>query len=139
VLDDNHETILGILCDGANDKSAYSNDSELTDKEKQEILNAINKLRSDNSNATPEEWRKNLIEKYRNLHNVVKRNLSNLWPALEFELSIKNILTIKGCTLLFAGIILGPPSSLKTQVIELLRKWPHTFYTDSFSAKSFVL
>ena len=33
---------------------------------------------------------------------------------------------------------MGPPSSLKTQAIELLRYWPQTFYTDNFSAKSFV-
>ena len=38
----------------------------------------------------------------------------------------------------FAGILLGNPSSLKTVGIELFRKWDNTFYTDSFSAKSFV-
>lgn len=72
------------------------------------------------------------------MHDIVNRNLPNLWPALEFELSILKILNIKNCTLPFAGIILGQPSSLKTQCIELLRSWPNTFYTDNFSAKSFV-
>jgi hypothetical protein len=38
----------------------------------------------------------------------------------------------------FAGILLGRPSSLKTVGIELLRKCPQTYYTDNFSAKSFV-
>ncbi len=66
------------------------------------------------------------------------KNLPNLWPPLEFALSIKMILNIKDCTLPFAGIILGPPSSLKTAVIELFRKWPQTYYTDNFSAKAFV-
>jgi len=59
---------------------------------------------------------------------------------LEFGLSIKNILHIKDCTLPFAGIILGPPSSLKTLVIELLKKQKRAspFHTHSFSPKSFV-
>ena len=47
-------------------------------------------------------------------------------------------MNIEGCTLPFAGIVLGRPSSLKTVGIELFRKWIHTFYTDNFSAKSFV-
>lgn len=69
---------------------------------------------------------------------MCKKNLPNLWPALEFALSIKTILNIKDCTLPFAGILLGSPSSLKTVSIELFRKWPQTYYTENFSAKSFV-
>ena len=65
-------------------------------------------------------------------------NLSGLWDSLEFELSIMKILNIKDCTLPFAGILLGAPSSLKTVVIEALREWINVFYTDSFSAKAFV-
>lgn len=57
---------------------------------------------------------------------------------LEFALSIKTILNIKNCTLPFAGILLGPPSSLKTVVVELFRKWVNSYYTDSFTAKTFV-
>ena len=53
-------------------------------------------------------------------------------------MSVKSILNIKCCTLPFAGIILGPASSLKTVVIELFRECHHTFYTDNFSAKAFV-
>jgi hypothetical protein len=37
-----------------------------------------------------------------------------------------------------AVIVLGAPSSLKTQGIELFRKWPTTYYTDNFSARAFV-
>ena len=44
----------------------------------------------------------------------------------------------KDCTLPFAGILLGAPSSLKTVGIEAFRKWNHIFYTDNFSAKAFV-
>ena len=79
-----------------------------------------------------------LISKYQNLRNTCNDNLPGLWDSLEFELAIQKILNIKDCTLQFAGIILGPPSSLKTVGIELFRKWINTFYTDSFSAKSMV-
>ena len=88
--------------------------------------------------SSPEKWRTKLIEKYENLYDVVQKNLPNLWHSLEFELSIKNILNIKGCSLPFAGIVLGKPSSLKTAGIELFRKSKHTFYTDNFTARSFV-
>jgi hypothetical protein len=139
VLDDNHAIILqGILCNDANDKSAQSNNSQITDKKKQEIIDDIEKIRLDHRSITSEEWRNELEKKYQHIQDIVKKDFPSLWPALEFELSVQKILNIKGCTLPFAGIILGPPSSLKTQVIELLRKWPHTFYTDNFSAKSFV-
>ena len=107
-------------------------------KEKQEILTEIEQIRTENKNMTLYEWQEKLVGKYNHLQDRVNRNLPNLWPALEFELSIQKILNIKDCTLPFAGIILGVPSSLKTQCIELLRSWPNTFYTDNFSAKSFV-
>src|SRR6478735_7356399 len=57
---------------------------------------------------------------------------------MEFQLAVKSILNIEDCNLPFAGIILGPPSSSKTVGIEMFRGTAHTFYTDSFSAKSFV-
>jgi hypothetical protein len=84
-----------------------------------------------------QEWQTNLVEKYQNLEKV-RLNLPSLWSGLEFDLSIKFILNIKDCTIPFAGILLGSPSSLKTVGIELFRKWSQTYYTDNFSAKSFV-
>lgn len=135
-LDINHEVVLGIL--DTDNKEVIACSSNERSKEIQEVLADIEKARADNKNVMLDEWQEKLREKYNHLLAVVNRNLPNLWPALEFELSIQKILNIKDCTLPFAGIILGPPSSLKTQVIELLRNWPHTFYTDNFSAKSFV-
>ncbi|MFL6359725.1 MAG: hypothetical protein ACJ72V_10350 [Nitrososphaeraceae archaeon] len=85
-----------------------------------------------------EEWQSKLVQKYHRLYDIVQKNLPNLWHSLEFDLSIKNILHIKDCTLPFAGIVLGKPSSLKTVGIEMFRKSRHTFYTDKFSSKSFV-
>ena len=64
--------------------------------------------------------------------------MPTLWDAMEFQLAVKTILNIKDCNLPFAGIILGPPSSSKTVGIEMFRGTSNTFYTDSFSAKSFV-
>ena len=135
-FDDNNETILETMLDGRIE-TAYSDDN-CDSKEKQEILDEIERIRSSNTAMTADEWQNRLLEKYNHLHFTVDKNIPNLWPALEFELSILRILNVKDCTLPFAGIILGPPSSLKTQAIELLRNWPHTFYTDNFSAKSFV-
>ena len=85
-----------------------------------------------------DEWHTKLLQKYNTLYDIVQKNLPNLWHSLEFELSVKAILNIKGCSLPFAGIVLGKPSSLKTVGIELFRNSRHTHYTDNFSAKSFV-
>jgi hypothetical protein len=57
---------------------------------------------------------------------------------LEFALSVKTVLNIKGNTLPFIGILLGPASSMKTLIIELFREYELTLYADSFSPKSIV-
>jgi hypothetical protein len=85
-----------------------------------------------------EDWQTTLLSKYSNLHDKVFELIPELWKPLEFMLSVKTILNIKDCTLPFIGIILGPPSSVKTVTIELFRNCSNTFYTDNFSAKSFV-
>jgi hypothetical protein len=36
------------------------------------------------------------------------------------------------------GIVFAVPSSMKTKVIEVLRKWPYSYFTDKFTPKSFV-
>ena len=36
------------------------------------------------------------------------------------------------------GIVFAVPSSMKTQVIEMFRKWIDTYFTDKFTTKSFV-
>jgi hypothetical protein len=85
-----------------------------------------------------EDWYLKLVEKYNNLSQVVQDNLPSLWDSLEFELSIAKILNIDRCTLPFAGILLGAPSSYKTLGIQMFRERKNVFYTDSFSAKAFV-
>jgi hypothetical protein len=102
------------------------------------IENVNRSSESEKIDISYDEWLCKLIENYKNLQQIVKENLPNLWDSLEFELSVSKILNIKDCTLPFAGILLGRPSSLKTIGIELFRKWSKAFYTDNFSAKSFV-
>src|SRR5688500_8408669 len=89
-------------------------------------------------NWTFEEWNKTLLERYENLYKIVNDNMPELWIPLDFALSIKTILNIRGCTLPFAGILLGPPSSLKSQIVELFRRWKSTYYTDNFTPRTFI-
>ena len=98
----------------------------------------IEQLRQQHLNITSAEWISTLQDKYQNLQDVVKNEMPEIWPSLEFELSISRILNIGGCDLPFIGIILGRPSSYKTVVIELLKKWPNAYFTDNFTARSFV-
>ena len=85
-----------------------------------------------------DDWQIKLGEKYQNLRDKVNKLIPELWEPLEFALSVKSILNIKDCTLPFVGIILGPPGAVKTLTIELFRRYSLVFYTDNFSAKSFV-
>ena len=89
-------------------------------------------------NSTYDEWSDITREKYQNLYKLVNELIPELWTPLEFGVSIKTILNIKNCTLPFAGFLLGPPSSLKSQIVELFRKWKNSYYTDNFTAKSLV-
>jgi hypothetical protein len=90
-------------------------------------------------NISFEDWQKRLVWHYNNLKIITEAHFSpSVWQALDFTLSIANILHIKDCSLPFMGILLGRPSSYKTLAIELLRGTPNTIYSDAFTAKSFV-
>jgi hypothetical protein len=136
ILDNNYETILGLQAQIQESSSDNGNDNDYNEswqskqKQQQEIIQPLN--------VSFEEWQATLSQKYKTLYDTVQKNLPHLWPSLEFDLSIKNILHIKDCTLPFGGVVLGKPSSLKTVGIQMFRKSRHTFYTDSFTARSFV-
>ena len=115
-----------------------SNEYSLRDVNTNSIFDEIKKDKAANGDVSPETWRITLIKKYTNLMKVIQENLPQLKLQIELQLSVKSILNIKDCTLPLAVIVLGAPSSLKTQGIELFRKWPYTYYTDNFSARSFV-
>jgi hypothetical protein len=88
-----------------------------------------------------EKWRNELLAKHNTLQEIIKSSivpLPQLLLALEFALSVKNVLNIFDNTLPFAGFLLGAPSSLKTVVVELFRTYWHSKYTDDFSPKAFV-
>ena len=68
-----------------------------------------------------EEWKIGLDKRYSDLKKTIEENMSTLWEAMEFQLSVKTILKYQDCNLPFAGIILGPPSSSKTVGIEMFR------------------
>src|SRR5687767_4036286 len=90
------------------------------------------------ANCSMEEWRTNLKQKYDNLKTVVDEQIPGLWLPLEFSISIKCILNIRNISLPFIGIILGPPSSLKSVAVDMLKEARDTFATDNFSPKSLV-
>ena len=79
-----------------------------------------------------------MISRYHDLKQDDRRKHAQSLGGDGVSIAVKSILNIKDCTLPFAGIILGPPSSSKTVGIEMFRGTANTFYTDSFSAKSFV-
>lgn len=79
-----------------------------------------------------------LFERYEHLKKVIEDNIPDLWPSMEFSLSVKLILNMEGCSLPFAGVILGPSGGLKTVNIELFRESANIFYTDKFSPRSLV-
>jgi hypothetical protein len=137
------EIISTHVCKMLLDSIKHQSNEERQEKQKkqnetQTILNEIKLLREQNVNLMFEEWQSKLREKYQKLYDTIKDTMPEIWPGLEFVLSILRILSIEKCTLPFIGIILGRPSSYKTVIISLLKKWPFAFYTDNFTARSFV-
>jgi hypothetical protein len=106
--------------------------------ERNRILNEIQKLRKENPDLTIEQWSNILKEKYQKLNDKVNEYFPEISLELDFILSIKTILNIEDITLPFMGIVFAVPSSMKTKVIEILRKWPYSYFTDKFTPKSFV-
>jgi hypothetical protein len=106
--------------------------------QRDQVLEEIRKRRNNSKYASEEEWQRLVEKQYHQLKETVNNNIPELWPGLEFELSALRILNIFGCNLPFIGLLLGRPSSCKTQIISLLNEWYSVYYTDDFTAKSFV-
>lgn len=94
--------------------------------------------KSTRANCSMEEWRATLLSKYEQLKSITEQNIPGLWLPLEFVISIKCILNIRNITLPVIGLILGPPSSLKSVAVNMPKGARDTFAVDSFSPKSFV-
>ena len=106
--------------------------------ERNRILNNIEKLRKENPDLTFEQWSHILSEKRVKFNDKVSEYFPDMLLLSDFELSIKTILNIQDITLPFMGIVFAVPSSLKTQFFELLRKLWYSYFSDKFTAKSFV-
>jgi DNA-binding transcriptional ArsR family regulator len=90
------------------------------------------------TDCSMEEWRVTVKIKYDNLKKLTEEKIPGLWTPLEFMISIKCILNVRNITLPVIGIILGPPSSLKSVAVNMPKGARDTFTVDSFSPKSFV-
>ena len=96
------------------------------------------KLQKDNLDISFEYWSTTLLEKRKIFNTKLTENFPDLELLGDFELAIKTILNVQDITLPFMGIALVVPSSLKTALIERLRKLPYSYFTDKFNARSFV-
>jgi len=107
---------------------------------KANFLKDVNNLRNQFKEASEpyKEWQSKVAEKYETLEKIFKKYYPEAWIFMEYCLSIKSILNIMDFTLPFMGVLVAAPSSLKTMVIQLFRKYPSTFYTDSFTSSSLV-
>jgi DNA-binding transcriptional ArsR family regulator len=90
------------------------------------------------ADCSMDEWRATLQEKYNDLKAMTEEKLPGLWLPLEFAISLKCILNIKDITIPFIGIVLGPPSSLKSVSVDMPKHARDTFTTDNFTPKAFV-
>ena len=108
------------------------------ERERNKILDEIQKLRKENFDLTFEQWSNILLEKHIKFNDKVSEYFLGMDLLADFELSIKTILNIQDITLPFMGIVFAVPSSLKTQFFELLRKLWYSYFTDKFTARSFV-
>jgi hypothetical protein len=106
--------------------------------ERNRILNEIQKLRKENPDLTFEQWSNTLNEKRLKFDDKIIEYFLDKLSLAEFELSIKTILNIEDINLPFMGIVFAVPSSLKTAFFEFLRKLPYSYFSDKFTAKSFV-
>lgn len=83
-----------------------------------------------------EDYVKDLLEKRKVLKDTMDRNYPRLWWLLDMTLAVRAILEIKENTLPFMVVILGPPSSGKTTVLELMEALPNTYSIDVFTPRS---
>lgn len=122
-------------------QSLLDNKSQITseqEKDKNQILNEIQKIRKENPDLTFEQWSTTLQEKRVRFDDNIIEYFPDKLSLAEFELSIKTILNIDDINLPFMGIVFAVPSSLKTAFFEFLRKLPYSYFSDKFTAKSFV-
>jgi hypothetical protein len=83
-------------------------------------------------------WQQLVKQEYFKLRKITEKNIPDSWEILELCLTMKCILHIRDNTLPLNCILLGPPSSNKTTILEMFRKHYRTYYTDQLGPHSFV-
>ena len=121
-----------------NQQKSKKNNIITNEDKKNEYFTNIQKLKEKNFSLSIHEWSQSLFEKKLRLNEKINEYFPDMLLPLDFIVSVKTILNIKGVTLPFMGIIFAAPSSMKSQAIELFRQWIYSYFTDKFTAKSFV-
>ncbi len=103
-----------------------------------EFDSRVQKLIQENQDISFEDWSTKLLEKRTLLNEKVNEYFPPMQLLLDFELAVKKILNIQDITLPFMGIVFAVPSSLKTAFFKFLRNLRYSYYTDKFTARSFV-
>ena len=79
-----------------------------------------------------------LERKRKKLQGVMEQNFPDRYNALEICMSVKAQLLIEDLTQPFALILMGPPSTYKTTILNVIDSLPETYNSDKFTPKSFV-
>jgi DNA-binding transcriptional ArsR family regulator len=120
------------------DKLVNGHSGSGTRKQQQHQLALQMAPKANKASCSIDEWRTTVRQKYNQLKAIVDEQIPGLWLPLEFTISIKCILNIKEITIPFIGIVLGPPSSLKSVTVDMPKHARDTYATDNFSPKAFV-
>ena len=116
--------------------SEHNSNNEYTSNFLEEVAKIRNQF--EHSSNPSSRWKEEIGNKYYNLQKITLKNLPEAWPMIEFALAVKCVQNIYDNDLPFMGLILAKPSTLKTTVIELFRKYPGSFYSDNFTPNSLV-
>lgn len=87
---------------------------------------------------TSKQYQQELEEKRKQLEKIVEENFPGKYFPLEVALSVKAQEKIECITQPFALILMGQPSSYKTTILDIVKELPNCYYTDKFTARSFV-
>jgi hypothetical protein len=123
-----------------NDNNSNFNNNYEVDNSKTRFIEDVYRLRNQwkESSLSYEDWQLKVSEKYEKLRQVIQKHYPDAWTFMEFSLSVKYIINVQDFTLPFMGVLIAAPSSMKTMIIQLFRKYPHTFYTDNFTPSSLI-
>lgn len=85
-----------------------------------------------------EGYQKILEEERLKLKCEIESNFPNRFNAIEAGLAVKAQMQIDGITQPFVLIFMGPPSTLKSTILEIILSLPDCYRSDSFTPRSFV-